>query len=85
MLVNSVQKASWTQNVTTTYTDYINTQFVNFVLNVGDTITYKVSGRAFASPGGTITGPNNYVKLCPSANSVDDDGDGYTEDHGDCN
>lgn len=63
VLINGEQKASWSQSVTTTYTNYTHSQDVIFDLNIGDTITYKISGGTLSKPGGAITGPN-YVKLC---------------------
>jgi len=63
VLVNGNQKASWIQNVTTTYTNYTHSQNVSLGLTSGDTITYKISGGTLGTPGGAITGPN-YVKLC---------------------
>ena len=63
VLINGEQRASWGQNVTTSYTNYTHSQNVSFYLNLGDTITYKISGGTLGTPGGAITGPN-YVKLC---------------------
>ncbi len=62
VLINGVQKASWSQNVTTFYTNYTHSRDVSFHLSSGDTITYKISGGTFSTPGGAISGPN-YIKL----------------------
>ena len=62
VLINGVQKASWGQNVTTSYTNYTHSRNVSFNLTSGDTITYKISGGTPSTAGGAISGPN-YVKL----------------------
>ena len=66
--INDAVLASWNQQViSSTYTNYENSQAVSIQLQPGDKVTYFIQGGAsMSTPAGAITGPNT-VRLCDSA------------------